>query len=457
MRLTELAQLLGAQIIRGDPELVVRRFSTDTRTVQSGDCFIALQGPNFDGHEFLNVAAERGASAAVVSHPTRASNSPSVLALLQVPDTLTALHKLATNYRRLMPLSTRVVAVTGSSGKTTTKEMIAAVLGQRFNVVKTEGNMNNHIGLPLNLLRLDEKTDFGVFELGTNHPGEIRALAELAQPNVGVITNIGLAHAEFLGDEEGVMREKASLLSALPASGFAVLNVDDKWLPEMRARMRGSVVRIGIENFADVRATDIQLNGCVKFRLHLAKKREEVTVRLQTLGRHQVYNALEAAAVGNIFGMSLDEIREGLENVEFPHLRMEIIERAGIRYVNDCYNANVPSMRAALQTLRETATDGRKIAVLGDMLELGAHAQAAHLDVGACAANTGCELLITVGQSARWIAEGATEAGMERHKVFPAISAGEAAEALNSLAREGDTVLIKGSRRVGLERILETK
>lgn len=453
MRVEELAQLCGAQLVQGDPNWQVRHISTDTRAIGRGDCFVALRGPHFDGHDFINVAAERGASAAVVSYPTRAVHSPSAFALLQVEDTLTALHKLATNYRRQMPC--RIIAVTGSSGKTTTKEMIAAVLSQRFSVAKTEGNMNNHIGLPLNLLKLDPCYDFGVFELGTNHPGEIAQLANCCKPEVGVITNIGLAHTEFLGDEAGVAREKGALLESLPADGFAVLNADDRWLGDLRVRARCTVVTVGIESFADIRASDIKINGDVKFRLNRAKKREDVIVRLRTLGRHQIYNALQAAAVGSIHGMDLDEIREGLETMEFPEMRMQSIERAGIRFVNDCYNANMPSMKAALEMIAETPCRGRKIAVLGEMLELGEHSRQAHLDIGALAARTGVALLVAVGERGKWIADGAVNRGMEAHRVLPVSDAGQAADMLRWLLRDGDFVLLKGSRAVKLERVLE--
>jgi len=457
LRLEQLAELCEARLIRGEPERLVGRVSIDSRALGQGDCFVALRGPRFDGHEFVPDVARLGASAAVVSDPTRAMNSPSALALLQVQDTLTALHKLATNYRRLMPPTTRFVAVTGSSGKTTTKELIASVLGERFNVMESSGNNNNHIGVPLNLLRLDAAHDYGVFELGTNHPGEIAALAKMVKPDIGVITNVGLGHVEFFGDESGVAKEKGSLIEVLPRNGdgLAVLNADDRWCQELRARTNATVVTVGIDNFADIRASEIKINGDVKFRLNIAKKREDVIVRLKTLGRHQIYNALQAAAIGYFAGMDLDEIRIGLENAQFPHMRMEQITIDGVRFVNDCYNANVVSMKAALQMIRETPCTGRKIAVLGDMLELGEWTRSAHSDIGAMAANCGLALLVTVGQSARLIAQAAVEAGMETHRVLPLATTTEAGETIRTLAREGDFVLIKGSRRLQLERILE--
>jgi UDP-N-acetylmuramoyl-tripeptide--D-alanyl-D-alanine ligase len=304
---------------------------------------------------------------------------------------------------------------------------------------------------------MEDTHDFGVFELGSNHPGEMRVLAEVVRPDIGVVTNIGLAHVEFLGDEAGVAEEEGTPLEYLPynGDGLAVLNADDKWCDKLRARTRATVVTIGIENFADIRASDIKINGDVKFRLNIAKKRDDVIIRLKTLGRHQIYNALQAAAVGYMQGMDLDEIREGLENVEYPRMRMEQVVLNGVRFVNDCYNANVPSMTAALRAIRETPCEGRKIAVLGDMFELGEHAQRSHLDIGAMAANSGLAVLVTVGQAGRWMAEAAVEAGMETHRVLPVLSATEAAESLRSLVHEGDLVLIKGSRGLRLEKILE--
>jgi UDP-N-acetylmuramoyl-tripeptide--D-alanyl-D-alanine ligase len=457
MRLEQLATLCGAKLLRGDPNWVVRHISADTRALRRGDCFIALRGPRFDGHQFVSDAASRGASAAVVSNPTCATNSPSALALLQVQDTLTALHKLATNYRRLMPPTMRVIAVSGACGKTTTKEMIAAVLSQRFNVVKTPANNNNHIGVPLSVLALDQSDDFGVFELGSNHCGEMQSLAELVQPDVCVVTNIGLSHVEFLKDDAGVAQEEGMPLQFLPRDGdsYAVLNADDKWCGALRSRTGATVISVGMDNFADIRASDVKMNGDVKFRLNVAKKREDVIVRLKTLGRHQIYNALQAAAVGYMQGMELDEIREGLESVEYPKMRMEQRTINGVQFVNDCYNANVPSMRAALEMIHETPNVGRKLAVLGDMLELGEHTQRAHLDIGAIAANTGLAYLITVGQAAKWIAAAAIQSGMEPHRVLPVNSASDAAESLRSFVREGDMVLLKGSRGLTLEKILE--
>ncbi len=456
MRVEQLAALCEARLVRGNPVATVAGIDIDTRSLRPGACFVALRGPRFDGHDFLDDAARLGASAAVVSHPTRAMNSPSGLALLQVQDTLTALHKLATNYRRLMPPTTRIVAVTGSCGKTTTKEMIAAVLAERFEVVKTEGNTNNLIGTPLNLTRLKSDVDYGVFEIGSNHPGEIRTLTELVQPDIGVITNIGLAHAEFFGDESGVAREKGQLLELLPRNGqgLAVLNADDPWCPQLRARTSATVVTVGIHEFADLRASEIRINGDVRFRLNIARKREDVVVRLRTLGRHQIYNALQAAAIGYFVGLDLDEIREGLETVQFPDMRMEPMTLNGVRYVKDCYNANVPSTRAALGMLKETPCHGRRIAVLGDMRELGALSEQGHAEVGRLAATCGLDVLLTVGTEARWMAEAALEAGMEMHRVLITTNLDEARAATTSLVREGDLVLLKGSRALGLEKLV---
>lgn len=457
LRLEQLASLTEARLIRGEPHTLVQRISTDTRTLRAGDCFLALRGPRYDGHDFVPAAARSGAVAAVVSNPTRAMNSPSALALLQVQDTLTALHKLATNYRRQLPRTTRVIAVTGSCGKTTTKELIAAVLGERFQLVKTTDNHNNQIGLPLELLRLDATHDFGVFELGTSKPGEIATLAAIAQPEIGVITNIGLAHVEALGDEAGVAREKGALLERLPnnGDGLAVLNADDPWTNSLRNRTRATIVTVGIDTFADIRATDIQTNGNLKFRLRIAKKRDDVIIHLNTLGRHQIYNALQAAAVAYFLGMDLDEIRFGLEAAALPQMRMQPVQRAGIRFLNDSYNANPGSMRAALHALRDAPCTGRKIAVLGDMLELGPYSRTAHEQIGATAARTGLAYLITVGQLARHIADGALAHGLEPHRIFSLQTATDAAHTLQAITQPDDIVLLKASRAIQLEHILQ--
>jgi len=449
--------MCDATLLRGNPEDVVERISIDSRSVERGACFVALRGPRFDGHEFVEDVARLGARAAVVSNPTRAINSPSGLALLQVQDTLTALHKLATNYRRLLPPTTRLIGISGACGKTTTKEMIAAVLAERFNVLKTPANNNNHIGVPLSLLALNAHHDFGVIELGSNHPGEMRVLAELVQPDIGVVTNIGLAHAEFLGDEAGVAAEEGTPLEYLPRNGdgVAILNADDKWCQELRSRTRATVVTVGIDNFADVRASNIVINGDLKFRLNIAKRREDVVVRLKTVGRHQIYNALQAAAVGYFVGMDLEEIREGLENVEFPKMRMQVVDRNGVRFINDCYNANGPSMKAALRMIQEQPWPGRKIAILGDMLELGEWSGPVHREVGQLAAKSELALLLTVGPLAKEIASSAIAAGMEMHRVLILQDAAEAQDAVRGLVREGDFVLLKGSRKLELERVLE--
>ncbi|MDW8343676.1 MAG: UDP-N-acetylmuramoyl-tripeptide--D-alanyl-D-alanine ligase [Verrucomicrobiae bacterium] len=457
MKLEQICDWTGGRLVRGDPSMDVTEICTDTRRLRPQSCFVALRGPRFDGHQFVADAARLGAGAAVVSDPTCAMNSPSALALLQVQDTLTALHKLAANYRRLLSPTTRLIAVSGACGKTTTKEMIAAVLGERFHVFKTPANQNNHIGVPLSLLSMETSHEFGVLELGSNHPGEMRVLAEMVRPEMAVVTNIGLAHVEFLGDEAGVAREEGTPLEYLPRNGdgLAVLNADDAWCGELRARTRATVVTVGIERFADIRACDIVINGDVKFRLHIAKKREDVVVRLRTVGRHQIYNALQAAAVGYFCGLDLDEIREGLENVEFPKQRMEVVERNGVRFLNDCYNANLPSMEAAVRALGEYPWSGRKIAVLGDMLELGAWTEWAHRRVGELVAGSAVTLLVTVGSLAREIAAAAVKAGMEAHRVFEAPDTATATELVGSLVREGDLVLVKGSRKLELERLTE--
>jgi len=457
MRLDQIASYCEAKLLRGNPEREVNQISTDTRTLNRGDCFVALCGPQYDGHEFLDDAAQRGASAAVVSNPTRAMNSPSALALLEVQDTLTTLHKLATNYRRLMPPTTRIISISGACGKTTTKEMVASVLSERFSVFKTVANQNNHIGTPLTLLSGTGDHDYGVVELGSNHPGEMSVLAEMVHPDIAAVTNIGLAHVEFLGDEAGVAQEEGTPLEDLPVNGdgLAVLNVDDPWFDQLRLPTRAAVVTVGSQKFADIRASEIEINGAVRFRLSIAKKRDDVIIRLRTVGKHMVYNALQAAAIGYMQGLELDEIREGLESVSYPAMRMQQVDVDGIRFLNDCYNATVPSMKAALESLDCVPCEGKKIAVLGDMLELGAFEQQSHREMGLLAANVGLDRLVTVGSSARWIAEGAMEAGLSVSHIQTVDDVQQVIHSLRGALKEGDLVLLKGSRQLRLETVLD--
>jgi UDP-N-acetylmuramoyl-tripeptide--D-alanyl-D-alanine ligase len=424
---------------------------TDTRTIRGGDLFVALKGERFNGHDYLDDAARRGAAAVMVERGemrTRRSPLPAVV----VDSALTGLQQMAREYRATLPV--RTVAVAGSNGKTITKELIAAVLGRKFATARSEGNLNNHIGVPISLLRLDASHQAGVFEVGTNHPGELRVLLDMVQPQAGVITTIGEEHLEFFHDLEGVAEEEGALAEALPAEGFLALNADDPWTPVIARRSRAAAVLFGFSGSAAFRATDVRVaDDCTRFILHTPQG--ETEVRLSLIGRHQVSNALAAAAVGEGFGLTLEEIRKGLESVTPGRMRMERhITRSGVLILNDAYNANPNSMRAAFEAMMDMPVKGRRIAVLGGMRELGDSSAEAHEKVGAEVANSGVDVVIVVGEEALRIAEGARKASRPPSRIEVFSAPKEASDFLRNNMRPGDVVLVKASRGVALERVL---
>jgi UDP-N-acetylmuramoyl-tripeptide--D-alanyl-D-alanine ligase len=447
--LEEVARLSGGRLVKGDPALAVDRLHTDTRSLHRGDCFVALRGSRFDGHTFVREVGSRGAVAALVSN--RVSDLPADFGLVEVPDTLEALQRFAAMYRRQLPV--RTIGVTGSSGKTSTKELIAAVLRTRFRTKATEGNLNNHIGVPLTLIRLDDGDEFGVIEIGMNHPGEIAPLVKMAAPEIGVISNIGPAHIEFFADEGAIAMEKTELIAALPSDGVAVLNGEDAWSRRMAHRSPARVVWVGDSPDAAWRAENVQMteNG-LAFQLVHGEKR--AAVRLPVFNRVMACNALLAAAVGGECGLSLEEIAQGLESVTLPGARMQVTGTEGVRILNDAYNANPDSMKAALLALKEFPGAQRRLAVLGSMGELGRQAAELHRVVGAFAAEVGIDLLIAVGPNADACRAGALSGGLDANKISVVLDAEEAAVALMPHLRDGDVVLVKGSRFMGLERLV---
>lgn len=448
--LEEVARFSGGRLIKGDPSLPVDRLHTDTRTLAAGDCFVALHGERFDGHEFVREVRNRGAVAAMVSRRL-IPDLPEDLGLVEVPDTLEALQRFAATYRKL--LSVHTIGVTGSSGKTSVKEMIAAVLRTRFKTKATEGNLNNHIGVPLTLIRLDEDDDYGVVEMGMNHPGEIAPLARMTAPEIGVISSIGPAHIEFFKDQAAIAAEKAELIAVLPANGAAILNGEDKWSQRIAGRTSARVVWVGNCSNSTWRAEDVRISadGLSFQLLHGGKT---VQVRLPVANRVMVGNALLAAAVGNECGLTLNEIARGLETVQLPGARMQVMNVHGASIINDTYNANPDSMKAALVALHEFSGARRRLAVLGSMGELGRHAVGLHHSVGEFAARQGLAFLIAVGPHAKAYAAGAREGGLSQTQIVQAVDAEEAASALKPLLREGDAVLVKGSRFMKLERLV---
>jgi UDP-N-acetylmuramoyl-tripeptide--D-alanyl-D-alanine ligase len=381
LTLSQIAAFAGGTLAAGDRDAAVSRVSTDSRTLQAGDLFVPLRGENFDGHKFIQQAAERGAVGAMVEQKWN-GNAPENFALIRVADTLAGYQTLAANYRTSLPL--KVIAITGSNGKTSTKDFVAAVLARKFRVTKTEGNFNNHVGLPQTMLAAKRDDEIAVWEIGMNHPGEIAALAKLARPDVAIITNVGVAHIEFMGTREAIAEEKGSLAEALSADGALILNADDPFTEAISKRTRAKIVLAGIET-GSVRAVDIT-QSATGSEFTILEGAHRCRAQLPVPGIHMVQNAMLAVAAGRVFNMSIEECAVGLASTPLTKARLQIKEIGGIQFIDDSYNANPDSMKAALRTLMELDSDGRRIAVLGEMGELGAESEHGHREVGEAAA-----------------------------------------------------------------------
>jgi len=433
----------------GSPETLVRRVCTDSRQTQQGDLFFALTGGRFDGHDFLTEVAKKGASA-VVAERKRLPAGWSDCPVIAVEDTRAALGRLAAQYRQGFSLP--LVVVGGANGKTTTKELVAAVLRQKYATLWNEASFNNDIGVPLTLLRLENSHQAGVLEAGTNHPGELAPLVKMIQPRSGVITSIGREHLEFFGDLAGVAREEGTLAELLPAAGKLYVNGDDEWASHLAERASAEVVRAGFGERNNWRARGLRPDKRgVRFLVDGPNPDLAGEYRIHLFGRHQVVNALFAIAIGAELGLNHAELAQGLAECQPPKMRLEMWESGGVHVLDDAYNANADSMAMALQTLRELPCSGRRVAVLGDMAELGAHSQAAHEEVGRRAAELGIGQLFAVGKMAPVIARAARDAGLNRVIEFADVET--AAAALSRFVKSGDVVLLKASRVARLERI----
>ncbi len=452
-RLREIAEVTGGTLYVSDEAQGLARpagVSFDTRGLRPGDLFIAIRGIARDGHDFVEDAFRRGASAAVVSEDWFVRNPQfRTGAFIRVANPVGALQVLAAHYRR--SLKARVVAITGSNGKTTTKDMAASVLARRFRTAKTEGNLNNHLGVPLTLLRIPEDSEAAVVEMGMNHPGEIRRLAEISRPGVGVVTNVGPSHLEFLGSVENVLAAKGELLEYLKPADTAVLNADDPYLTSGRLSIRARTLTFGIDAASDFRPDRVEAVAG-EGALFVLEGRE---VRLGVPGREFVYDALAAVAVGSALGVSLDDACGALEGFRPLGMRMETVRMGKVTVINDAYNANPTSVRAALRTLARMGKGGRTVAVLGDMLELGEHASRLHFEVGEAVAASGVDLLFTVGTHAREIQCGALSGGMPENRARHSHGSEEVREALRRTITDGDWVLVKGSRGCRMETIAD--
>jgi len=453
--LAQAAGWTGGEVLRGDPACEFSGVSTDTRTVGAGQLFVAIHGPNHDAHAYTGQAAAAGAAGLLVERdrplPT---DVPAELPVLAVDDTTAGLGALAAGHRA--EFSGPVIAITGSNGKTTTKEMCAAILGTQAPCLKNRGNLNNEYGLPLTLLERGPQHRAAVVEIGMNHRGEIARLAALARPTIAVITNVGTAHIEHLGSRDEIAREKGDILLGLDATGVAVLNADDPRVLEQAERAPGRVLTFAHDADADVRAERVTSLGERGFAFDLVAPEGRQPVHVSGLGDVTVANAVAAAAAALAAGCTLSDVAEGLAAYQPIGGRMERVTLPrNVIVINDTYNANPQSMEVALRSLADLRGSSRGVAVLGDMGELGAGAADAHRATGRLAAELGVDFLFTLGELANVTAEGAIAAGMDSDRVHAAADADELVGALRPLLQGNDWVLVKGSRSMRMERVVE--
>jgi UDP-N-acetylmuramoyl-tripeptide--D-alanyl-D-alanine ligase len=442
----------AASVVRPneDPlQEVAQAYSIDSRTIGRGELFFAVKGERLDGHDYVIAALEKGA-AAVVVRKDQLHRYSDTTRLLVVDDTLLALQTLATSVRKLW--GKPLVGITGSAGKTTTKEAVAHVLGTRFCVLKSEGNFNNHFGLPLMLLKLEPEHDVAVIEMGMSHAGEIRALAKIAQPELGVVTNVAPVHLEFFDSLAGIARAKYELIESLPTSGTAVLNADDEYVSQFGRDFKGKVVTYGTRATADVRAENVRTRGAEgsEFDVIIAGGREHA--RLPLVGQHNIANALAAVAVGMARGLRPSEAVGALATLAPPDKRGQVLKLGNITVINDCYNSNPKALHAMVDALAAMKAR-RRIVVAGEMLELGPAGEQMHRAAGQHIAEKKIDVLVGVRGLAQAMVDSARRTGMEAAFVA---TPEEAGEWLASQAQDGDVVLLKASRGVKLEKALET-
>jgi len=444
--LRRIAEFIGATG-EFDGEAFAMGYSIDSRTLNPGDLFFALVGDRFDGHDYVQRALEKGAVAAVVQAERSVNADPQ--RLLQVDDTLKALQSLGKAARRLW--GKPLLAVTGSAGKTTTKDLLAHVLSMRFRVMKTTGNLNNHIGLPLQLLRLEPEHELAVVEMGMNHAGEIRALGEIAHHDVALVTAVAPVHLEFFNSLAEIARAKYEIIETLYPGAVAVLNADDEYVSQFGRDFRGKVLTFGLRRAADVSAENVQLMGAegARFDLVAGGVREHVVFPL--VGEHNIYNALAAAAAALDRGVSPSQAAEALAQVQPAEKRGQVLQLAGATIINDCYNSNPRALNAMIDTLASMPAR-RRILLAGEMLELGPTSEALHRDCGRHAAEKKIDVVIGVRGIAKALAEAACGSGVQAQFME---TPEEAGEWLVRELRSGDAVLLKASRGVKLERALE--
>jgi UDP-N-acetylmuramoyl-tripeptide--D-alanyl-D-alanine ligase len=428
--------------------LHITGITTDSRKLQYGEMFVALKGENFDGHDYAETAVKNGA-VIVLSHQKLGADIPYLL----VENTLTALHKIAKHYKNKFKIP--FVAITGSSGKTTTKDMIASVLSEKYNVLKTEGNFNNAIGLPLTLFKLEKSHEIAVIEMGMNSLGEIEVLADIVRPEVGVITNVGTAHIEKLINREGILKAKTEMFTYFNTENTAVINGDNDMLQNLHGKPY-KIIKYGLDSQNDCRAFNIIEKGEEGISFDVVYQGKTECYQVYLPGIHNVYNALSAISIAKMYGLSKNEIDKGLKNFKPSKMRMEVFKGImNTKIINDVYNANPDSMQAAINVLASLETSGRRVCILGDMFELGKYAKDGHRMVGKYAIEHNVDVILAVGKMAKEIIKGASMVGANQF-LYSFDSVSEVIDHLNELIKANDIILIKGSRGMYMESIVES-
>jgi UDP-N-acetylmuramoyl-tripeptide--D-alanyl-D-alanine ligase len=456
LRAEEVESATGGEILTGAPDTLLSGISTDSRTILPGQIFWALRGERFDGHDFVPPAFEKGAAALVIEQGHFAEGIlPSGCVAISVRDTLKALGDLAAWWRKAH--STRIAAITGSAGKTTTKEMCALILGQKWETLKTQGNFNNLIGLPVTLLRLEMKHTRAVLEMGMNRPGEIGRLTEISDPNVGLITNVGHVHLEGVGDIHGVARAKAELIQRISPGKDIILNGDDPILLSLAIPAGRRITTFGMKHGNDVRAVHVKDDGLSGMGFELIHEKRGIPIRIPVPGRQNIYNALAASAIAFVLGAQAEQIQAGLAAFKGTMGRFQAVPLPnGAFLVDDTYNSNPLSLMAALESVQSMIPkEGRLIVGLGEMLELGAETEKAHLEAGQAVGDLNVALFIALGEHRQSMIEGALQRGLPEDRTFSAENHAVMLGAISEIIRKNDLVLLKGSRKVGLEKVAE--
>lgn len=454
--INDILKATKGKLVKGSPDSEVSNISTDSRKLSEGDLFVALIGEKFDGHDFMNQAVDRGAMGLMVSKDI---GETSVKNLISVKDTLKALGDIAGFYRSRFDIP--VIGVTGSNGKTTTKDMIASVLSSKYSVLKNEGNLNNAIGVPMTLFKLSRSHEMAVIEMGISIPGEMARLVEIVRPDVAVVTNIGPTHLEFLGSMDNVAFEKGILAKS---AGMALLNADDPRVAKMRNSGHDKVIMFGLmDNSVSgldlsnaVMATEICQDHDGRPEFTMVAPYGKIRIILPSLGKHNIYNALAAASVGVLFNVELDRIKEALETHTGTPMRMQKIVIDGVTIIDDTYNSNLTSLKAAVNFISQAECTGKRIAVIGDMLELGEQSAQFHKEAGQFMAGQPIQTLITVGEMSKILADAALGAGFDKDNLIVVENNVEAVSRLREIMKEGDLVLIKGSRGMKMDEIVRS-